>query len=76
MAMEGGFTKCFAKSLEFGILLESIQLATTASNEIRQSTHVPLPPQFGSFGPNSGISPLGHLFQGRTPCGKLSSSLQ
>jgi hypothetical protein len=34
MAMKGGFIKGFAKSLEFEILLESIQPATTASNEI------------------------------------------
>jgi hypothetical protein len=75
MAMNSGFAKGYAKSSEFGILLESIQPATTASNEIHQSTHVPLPPQFGSFGPCLGTSPLGHLFQGRTPCGQLCSSL-
>jgi hypothetical protein len=51
MAMKGGFIEGFAKSLEFEILLESIQPATTASNEIHQSTHVPLPLNLGVLVP-------------------------
>jgi hypothetical protein len=74
--MKGGFAKGSTKASEFGFMLESTQPATIASKKIHLSTQVPLPPQFGSFGPNSGTSPLGHIFQGCTPCGQLYSSLQ